>query len=122
MDELVMKGLEYYTNLPVYKEQLVFTMAGMLDEIAGNPTGIGYTIYFYNEQIIRPGKSLKTIAIDGIQPTKKTIGNRTYPLTTEVYAIIRSDTDKSSMAYKIYEWLQTQTGKQAIAKSGYIPN
>lgn len=120
MDKLVMKGLEYYTNMPVYKEQLVFTMAGIIDEIVSNPTGIGYTIYYYNEQIIRPGDKLKTVAIDGIQPTKETISNATYPLTTQVYAIIRSDTDKSSMTYKIYEWLQTQTGKQAIAKSGYI--
>ncbi|MGI6573359.1 MAG: PstS family phosphate ABC transporter substrate-binding protein [Fermentimonas sp.] len=122
MDVLVMKGLEYYANLPIYQERLVFTMAGLLDEIATDPYGIGYTIYYYNEQIIRPGDRLKTIAINGVQPTKESIANRSYPLTTEVYAIIRSDMDKTSMTYKIHEWLQTTTGKQVITKSGYIPN
>ena len=122
MDLLIMKDLEYI-NLPIYEENLIFTMAGLLDAIAGNSNAIGYTVYFYNEFIIRPNERyLKTIAIDGVRPNKQTITNRSYPYTTEVYAVIHSDTDKSSMTYKIYEWLQTGTGKQAIGKSGYIPN
>ena len=121
MDLLVMKGLEYYTQLPIYEERLVFTMQGLLDAIGSDPNAIGYTVYYYNEYIIRPNeKFLKTIAIDGVKPNKQTITNRTYPYTAEVYAVIRSDTDKSSMTYKIYEWLQTEAGRQAISKSGYI--
>ncbi|MFA6361138.1 MAG: substrate-binding domain-containing protein, partial [Dysgonamonadaceae bacterium] len=121
MDLLIMKDLEYI-DLPIYKENLIFTMAGLIDGIAGDPLAIGYTIYYYNEFIIRPDKSyLKTIDIDGVEPTEQTISNRLYPYTTEVYAVIRSDTDKSSMTYKIYEWLQTPTGKQTISNCGYIP-
>jgi phosphate transport system substrate-binding protein len=122
MDLLIMKDLEYI-DLPIYKENLIFTMAGLIDAIAGSPYGIGYTVYYYNEFIIRPDISyLKTIAIDGVKPTEQTITNRLYPYTTEVYAVIRSDTDKSSMTYKVYEWLQTETGKKTISNSGYIPN
>ena len=36
-----MKGLEYYTQLPIYEEQLAFTMQGMLDAIAQRPFAIG---------------------------------------------------------------------------------
>ena len=122
MDFLVMKELDYYKQLPIYEERLVFTMQGLLDAIAGNLFAIGYTVYYYNEHIIRPGNALKTIGIDGVQPNSQTIRNRSYPYTTEVYAVIRSDLDKSSMAYQIYEWLQTDTGRQAISKSGYILN
>ena len=122
MDLLVMKGLEYYTRLPIYEEKLVFTMQGLLDAIAWNPFAIGYTVYYYNEHIIRPGDYLKTIGIDGVYPNKQTISDLSYPYATEVYAVIRSDTDKSSMTYKIYEWLQTEAGRQAISKSGYILN
>jgi len=121
MDLLVMKGLDYI-DLPIYDENLIFTMQGLIDAIAGNPFAIGYTVYFYNEQIIRPGNKLKTIGIDGVSPNKQTISDLSYPYTTEVYAVIRSDTDKSSMAYKVYEWLQTEAGRQAISKSGYILN
>lgn len=122
MDIFVMKDLEYFTGLPVYEERLVFTMAGMLDAVAGNRWAIGYTVYYYNEQIVRAGEWLKTIGIDGVHPGKQTISDRSYPYTAEVYAVIRSDTDTSSMTYKIYQWLQTDAGKQTISKSGYLLN
>ncbi len=122
MDKLIMKDLEYI-DLPIYQEQLVFTMAGLLDAIARNPNAIGYTVLYYNDFIIRPREDyLKKIAIDGVAPTKEAITNRTYPYTIEVYASIRADLDQSSMGYKVYEWLQTPKGKEIIAKSGYIPN
>lgn len=122
MDLLIMKDLDYI-NLPVYEENLVFTMAGLLDKIGQNRNAIGYTVYYYNEFIIRPKKEyLKTIAIDGVFPNENTITNRIYPYTTEVYAVMRADTDENSMTYKVHEWLQTPSGKQAISKSGYIPN
>lgn len=62
------------------------------------------------------------IAINGVQPTKESIANRSYSLTTEVYAIIRSDTDRASTPFKIHEWLQTSTEKQIIVKSNYMSN
>ena len=43
MDLLIMKDLEY-TDLPIYKENLIFTMAGLIDAISGNPLAIGYTV------------------------------------------------------------------------------
>jgi phosphate transport system substrate-binding protein len=66
--------------------------------------------------------AVKTIAVNGILPNQETISNRQYPFVAEVYAIIRSDLDKNSMAYKLYELLQTVAGKNVIAESGYIPN
>jgi len=122
MDLLVMNNLEYYTKLPIYEETLVFSMAGLFDKVATDEFAIGYTVYYYNEHIIRGEKLLKTIGIDGVRPNKQTISDRSYPYAADVYAVIRSDTDKSSMTYQIYNWLQTEAGKQAISKSGYIPN
>lgn len=122
MDELVMKDLEY-NDLPIYQEQLIFTMAGLLDAIARNTNAIGYTVLYYNDFIIRPRQDyLKKIAIDGVAPTKEAIAKRSYPYTIEVYASIRADLDQSSMTYKVYEWIQTPKGKEIIAKSGYISN
>lgn len=121
MDMLIMKDLEYI-DLPMYEETLVSSMAGMFDKIALDKSAIGYSVYYYNEYIIRPEGYIKTIAIDGVRPDIETISDKSYPYTTEVYAVIRSDIDKSSMAYKVYQWLQTEEGRQAIKKSGYIPN
>jgi phosphate transport system substrate-binding protein len=99
----------------------VFTMAMVMNNIENNVNGLGYSVYYYQQNIIRDLMKVKTLAVNGISPNKKTIANWTYPYTSEVYAIIRSDLDKSSMAYKIYELLQTQDGKRAISESGYVP-
>ncbi len=121
MDLLIMKDLPY-KDLPIYQETLIWNMAGLIDAIGSDYNAIGYTVYYYNEQIIRAKHSLQAVAIDGVLPNVQTIGNRTYPYTTEVYAVIRSDTDPSSMAYRVYEWFQTTRGKIAINKSGYQLN
>lgn len=67
-------------------------------------------------------KNINLIEVEGIFPHKETIADRSYPFTSEVYAIIRSDLDQSSMAYKVYEFMQTSIGKQIIEESGYVPN
>jgi len=64
---------------------------------------------------------LKTLAIDGIMPDKNSIKKQTYPFVAPVYVSIRSDLDKNSMAYKLYQWIQTKSGKKAIGESGYVP-
>ncbi|MDR0815574.1 MAG: hypothetical protein LBN37_07485 [Bacteroidales bacterium] len=45
-----------------------------------------------------------------------------YPLIAEVHVAIRSDLDHNSMAYKLYEWLQSDGAKSVIAECGFIPH
>ncbi len=59
---------------------------------------------------------------DGIAPGPATMRDRTYPLTTEVYAIIRSDLDPDSMAYRLYEWLQSDSSNAVLEECGFLPN
>ena len=74
------------------------------------------------ESVVDPYEymSVQKIAVNGIYPQYSTIKDNTYPFVAPVYAIIRSDLDKNSMAYKVYEWLQTEEGKSVIEQSGYI--
>jgi hypothetical protein len=60
------------------------------------------------------------IFLDGAN-TKNTLSYRLYHYTTEVYAVIRSDLDKTSMAHKIYDLLLSEAGSKIIKESGYIP-
>jgi len=119
MELLVMRDLEII-ELPTSPD-VVFTMYGAFDAVSRDINGICYSVFYYKEQILRATHT-KTIAIEDIYPDKNTIGNKTYPLVAEVYAVIRNDLDQSSMAYKVYEFLQTEEGKQIINKSGYLSN
>jgi phosphate transport system substrate-binding protein len=100
-------------------EMMIFDMKGTFDAIHGNVDAICYTVYYYKEYIAT-GFDAKSVTIDGVYPDKKTIGNKSYPYVAPVYAVIRSDLDKSSMAYKLYQWIQTESGKQTINESGYV--
>jgi len=121
MESLVMQGLEIADFTASNIELYINTMVGVYDAALRDPNAICYSIHYYKEQIV-PGYVVQTIAIDGIEPNKKSIENSTYPYLSEVYATIRSNLDKSSMAYKLYELLQTEAGKRVITESGYVPN
>ncbi len=101
------------------EQQRPASMIGLFWELEKEPNGIGYIFQNYKEMIVQRHEPV--FSIDGIQPTPATIKNRTYPLTTEVYAIIRSDLDHGSMAYKLYEWLQTPAARITFEESGFTP-
>jgi len=120
MESLVMKDLDIM-QLPISGEAVIQTMTGALDRVNKEINAICFTPYYYKEFIFKDA-SAKVIAIDGIYPRKETLINKSYPLVAEVYAVIRSDLDTSSTAYKLYELLQTEKGKEIISESGYVPN
>jgi len=97
------------------------TMYGAFEKVVEDDKAICYTVYYYKEFIFKDSPT-KGIAIEGIYPSKETLSDKSYPLVAEVYAVIRSDLDTSSTAYKLYELLQTEKGKEVISESGYVPN
>jgi len=114
--ELVMNGQEP-AEFP--EEQQVWSMAGIFWEMERNPYGISYIFKNYKERIMHRYEPV--FAIDGIFPTATAMKDRSYPLTTEIYAIVRSDLGTNSMAYKLYEWLQTGSAEMVLEECGFLP-
>lgn len=97
-------------------------MSGVFREIHDNVNGFCYTFNTYKEKMLQVSDDyVPKISINGIFPDENTIKNETYPFTAKVYAVIRSDLDHSSMAYKVYEWLQTEEVNDLIVESGFVP-
>ena len=120
MESLVMRGLDIIDFPTSNFELLINTMVMVFEVVTSDPFAICYTLYYYKEQMIT-GIPVKTIAIDNINPDEASISDSSYPHTSPVFASIRSDLDNSSMAYKLYELLQTADGKRIIEESGYVP-
>jgi phosphate transport system substrate-binding protein len=116
MEKLVMRGAPMVES----PDMILLSMMGPINAISEDPFGIGYSVYFY-AGFIYPHERIKMIAIDGVLPTSTNIADRSYPLTTEVYAVLRSDAPQGSMARLLLAWLLTEEGKDAIAASGYVP-
>jgi phosphate transport system substrate-binding protein len=118
MRSLVMDGLEPAD----FPESEIGMMVWVFSEVINNEDGLCYTFNNYKEMITRkPDNEVPKIAINSIFPNEENVKSRTYPFIAEVHVAIRSDLDHHSMAYKLYEWLQTEAATSAITESGFIP-
>jgi phosphate transport system substrate-binding protein len=116
---LVMKDLEP-ADFPEVSE--IGGMNQVFGEVRNFTNGICYTFNNYKDMIVRvPDSEVPKIAINGIFPDENTVTSRTYPFISEVRVAIRSNLDPNSMAYKLYEWLQTDNVKPILTECGFIP-
>lgn len=124
MKEIVMNGSDMADWEIAYgSDEIIRSMEKVYTELSDDQNGICYTPHYYKEYIIRDAigtDNIKSIAIEGIRPSAKAIQNKSYPFISNVYVSIRSDIVHNSMTYKLYEWLQTESGKRVIKESGYI--
>jgi phosphate transport system substrate-binding protein len=116
MEKLVMQG----TPTIDAPDMILIGMMGPFNTLSGDPLGIGYSVYFYAEYIFI-SDTVKMIGVDGVAPTYENISQRKYPLTTEVYVVIREDTPADSTAKLLRDWLLTTAGQDVVAMSGYVP-
>ena len=80
---------------------------------------IGYSVYYYAHDM-EMAKGLKLLKVDGVEPNKDTIRERTYPHLNDYYCVIPKDTEADSPARILYEWLVTEEGQRLIANEGYV--
>ena len=116
-ETMVMAGLEIM-DFPVYR--IGHTMASPYYYIEKEENGIAFTPYYYFSYIAVEN-DMKVLAVDGVQMMKYTVKTGAYPYITDVVAAVRSDIDRSSMAYKVFEFLTTPEGQDIVGLSGYVP-
>ena len=115
---LVMDGLEPAD----FPEASIGGMIWVFWEVENNEEGICYTFNNYKDMQARvPDSDVPKIAVNGIFPDETTVKNGTYPFISKVHVAIRSDLDHNTMAYKLYEWLQSEYAKYTITECGFIP-
>ena len=113
---VVMDGLEPADFPEIFQ---ILDMPYVLINALNIENSICYTFNNYAEVIVRM-PDVPKIAINGIFPDKNTVKNSTYPFISKVYVAIRSDLNRNSMAYKLYEWLQSDDAKSTIRECGFI--
>ena len=116
-ETLVMEGLKI-AEFP--ELQVGLTMMSPYYQLEDDKQGIGFSPFYYYSVIVDNG-STKAIGLDGVPMTKTNVQNNTYPYTTEVYAAVRSDIDRNSTAYELFEFLTTPAGQDIVNESGYVP-
>jgi len=119
MRELVMRDLE----MAEFPESSIGQMSWVFTEVIENDNAICYTFNNYKELIMRVANVIvPRIAINGVFPDETTVKNETYPFISKVHVAIRSDLPHNSMAYKMFEWLQTPSAFPVYKECGFIIN
>lgn len=116
-ETLVMDGLTI-KEFPELKVGM--TMMSPYYQLEDDKQGIAFTPYYYYAVIVDNG-STKAIGLNGVAMTKENVRNGSYPYCTEVFAAVRSDIDRNSTAYKLFEYLTTPAGQTIVDESGYVP-
>jgi len=115
--EVVMDGLEPAE----FPESAIGDMRGVFGEVLGNEDAICYTYMNYKETMVRvPDNVVPKISVNGIFPNENTIKNSKFPFISKVHVAIRSNLDRNSMAYQLYEWLQTENVKPILTECGFF--
>ena len=99
--------------------ETIFGMMGVIERLR-DPAVIGFSFYFY-ERRIAPRPYVKTLSINGIEPSYKTIADGSYPLRAPIVAAIHKDTPPDAPARIIYDFLSTPDGQQVVKAAGYVP-
>ena len=100
------------------------SMIGLLEAVAdydNSKDALGYTVYYYLTNMEKDKlETSKLLAVDGIEPTKETIGNGEYPYTNDFYVVIRKDAEENSPERILYNWICSEQGKELAERENYV--
>jgi phosphate transport system substrate-binding protein len=84
----------------------------MVESISQERGSIGYVALSYVDDRVR------TLAVDGVMPTIKTISEQTYPLRTTIFVVGLAEPQGVDRAF--IAWVQSGEGQQVVAQR-YVP-
>ncbi|MCB9127871.1 MAG: substrate-binding domain-containing protein [Ardenticatenales bacterium] len=106
------------TPMVASPEMVLISMGEPLIEVAHQPAGIAYSVYYYVTQMVEQ-PNMRLLAIDGVMPSPESLADGSYPLRSEVLAVRRRS--PSATVRELYEWLLSDEGQSLVAESGYVP-
>jgi phosphate transport system substrate-binding protein len=98
-------------------------MGGLVEAVSSYnnaENAIGYSVFYYVNNMYGNSR-FKLLGVDGVKPSRETIGHGEYPLEDYYYAVMRKDAPVDSPARKLVDWLLTDDGQTMAARAGYIP-
>ena len=102
--EELAKNVEYVNSNPQAQAR-VKTTAGAISYV-----GIGFV-----------DAEVKALKIDGIQPTKQTISNGTYPVARPLFMFTNGYPKLGSTVFKFCTFYLTEKGQEIILAKGFVP-
>ncbi len=110
------------------KEDRIAGMGGIIRQVASYrnyKNALGFSFRFYCTEMVENG-DIRLLALNGVLPTKATIRDESYPVSSSFYAVTSApigepapqETNETIAAF--LEWVLSEEGQQIVENSGYV--
>lgn len=121
----LMDGLEL---LEPEEEDRIGGMGGIITQVASyrnHSNAIGFSFRFYSTEMVE-NEQIRLLALNGIEPTRETIRDGSYPIASNFFAITASpigqpapeETNEDLRAF--IDWILSEQGQRLIEETGYV--
>jgi len=110
------------------EEDRIAGMGGIITEVASYrnyKNAIGFSFRYYATEMVRNGE-IRLLALNGVEPTKETIRDGSYPIASEFYAVTAapigapSPQERDGVLAGFLDWILSDQGQELIEKTGYV--
>lgn len=101
-------------------DDTVSLMEGIIEKVSDYKNfknAIGFSFRFYSTEMVR-NDEIKLLKLNDISPTKETIRDGTYPISSAFYAITIKKNNRNVEAF--IEWILSPQGQFLIEETGYV--
>jgi len=109
------------------EEDVSGDMGGIIRQVASYrnySNAIGFSFRFYAAEMVRNG-DIRLLALDGVEPTKETIRDGSYPISSSFYAVTagpKGGPDPRSYPNHaaFLDWILSEQGQELVERTGYV--
>lgn len=115
---------KFMGNKPIMEppnENRVSGMGGIIEKTSdykNYPNAIGYSFRFFATEMVQNG-NIRLLEVNGVLPSKATIADQSYPLSSEFYVITAGSQNPN--VPKLIDWILSEQGQALVEKTGYTP-
>ena len=110
------------------EEDRIAGMGGIIREVASYrnyKNAIGFSFRYYATEMVRNGE-IRLLALNGVEPTRETIRDGSYPVASEFYAVTCApigspapeETNPNIAA--LLDWILSEEGQSIVEQTGYV--
>lgn len=124
----LLRLMEGRTLLEPEREDVAAAMDGIIHQVASYRNyrnAIGFSFRFYATEMVTSG-DIRLLAVNGVAPTRETIRDNSYPISSSFYAVTAAPIGQPSLeerdehAAAFLDWILSEEGQTLVERSGYV--
>ena len=110
------------------EEDRIGGMGGIITQVASyrnHANAIGFSFRFYSTEMVE-NEQIRLLSLNGVEPTRETIRDGSYPIASNFFAITASPIGESAPEESneelraFLDWILSEQGQRIIEQTGYV--